>query len=149
MYSPIIREINRNDLPQLLELYKYLGENPVPQDVDEIDRTWKQIRQFSGYHILGVWVGERLVSSCTLLIIPNLTHELRPYALVENVVTHPDFREKGLGSSVLSAAREIAQNENCYKIMLMTGSKKESTHQFYQQAGYSADLKTGYCQKLK
>ena len=33
-------------------------------------------------------------------------------------------------------AKEIAQRENCYKIMLLTGSKSKDTLHFYEQAGY-------------
>ena len=32
--------------------------------------------------------------------------------------------------------------------MLMTGSKKESTLNFYRKAGYRSDDKTGFNQKL-
>ena len=81
--------------------------------------------------------------------MPNLTHGQRPYALVKNVVTHPDFRGRGLGTAVLDAAREFAVREGWCKIMPLTGSRKESTHRFYQNAGYRADLKTGYCQKIE
>jgi GNAT superfamily N-acetyltransferase len=67
---------------------------------------------------------------------------------VEYVVTHEDYRGRGYASSCLAKAKEIAVSENCYKIMLMTGSKKESTLNFYRNAGYSSDDKTGFNQKL-
>ena len=86
------------------------------------------------------------MSSCTLLVVPNLTHGGRPYALVENVVTRPEYRRQGLGSAVLNAARDLAVREGCYKIMLLTGSKRQSTLDFYRRAGYRDDLKTGFCQ---
>lgn len=145
----LIREVQECDLLKLLELYEYLGDNPVPDRLEEVLPLWREILQSSYYHI---WVAEKddkLLSSCTLLIVPNLTHGQRPYALVENVVTHPDFRGQGLGTAVLDAAREFATREDCYKIMLLTGSKKESTHRFYQNAGYRSDIKTGYCQKIE
>ena len=31
----------------------------------------------------------------------------------------------------------------CYKVMLMTGSKRASTHAFYRACGFVADDKTG------
>ena len=81
-------------------------------------------------------------------MVPNLTHGQRPYALVENVVTHPDFRGHGLASACLAAARELAALQGCYKIMLMTGSKRESTLRLYERAGYNRQDKTAFVQWL-
>lgn len=144
-----IREVQESDLPELLELYVYLGDNPMPDNLENVAPVWREILQNPRYHILAAEKEGRLVSSCTLIVVPNLTHGQRPYALVENVVTHSDFRGRGFGTAVLHAAQEIAVQEGCYKIMLLTGSKKESTHQFYQKAGYSNTIKTGYCLKLE
>lgn len=42
----------------------------------------------------------------------------------------------------------LARQAGCYKIMLLTGSKRESTLSFYRHTGYRDGLKTGFCQKL-
>ena len=89
-----------------------------------------------------------IVSSCTCVIIPNLTRGPRPYAWVENVVTHADYRGKGLATKCLDYAKELAVRENCYRIVLMTGSKLESTLKFYENAGYNRNDKTGFIQWL-
>jgi GNAT superfamily N-acetyltransferase len=54
------------------------------------------------------------------------------------------LRGKGLGRCVLQHALEFAWKEGCYKAMLQTGSKAESTHAFYRACGFRADEKTGY-----
>jgi len=89
-------------------------------------------------------VNDRLVSTCTLAIIPNLTRGARPYGLVENVVTLPDYRRRGIGTLVLQHALRIAWEQNCYKVMLLTGSQQESTLQFYERAGFIRGEKTGF-----
>ena len=80
------------------------------------------------------------------MIIPNLTHNQQPYAFIENVITDLNYRKKGLASACLNYAKEIAVKENCYKMMLLTGSKKESTLNFYEQAGYNRNDKTAFIQ---
>ena len=98
----------------------------------------------SGYHILLGFVEDRLVASCTALVIDNLTHEQRPYMLIENVVTHPDFRRRGYGSQLLQSAIQLAGGQNCYKVMLLTGSKLPSTLDFYRRAGFNDRDKTAF-----
>ena len=80
------------------------------------------------------------------VIIPNLTHGQRPYAFIENVVTDKDFRKKGYATACLNYAKDIAKRENCYKMMLLTGSKEESTLKFYERAGYNKNDKTAFIQ---
>ncbi|MDL2232556.1 GNAT family N-acetyltransferase, partial [Ruminococcaceae bacterium OttesenSCG-928-L11] len=128
-----IRTICTNDLPGLLELYTFLHEDSVPEIDDSIWALWANILQDPNHHIL---VGEkdgRIVSSCVLVIIPNLTRGQRPYALIENVVTHAAYRGRGYASQILEAAGAIASGQNCYKIMLLTGSRQESTLRFYEK----------------
>jgi len=73
-----------------------------------------------------------------------LTRGVRPYALIENVVTHPAYRGKGLATRCLQFARETAERENCYKIMLLTGAKDEKTLEFYRRAGFNSSDKTAF-----
>lgn len=82
------------------------------------------------------------------MIIPNLTHHQQPYAFVENVVTAEDCRNRGLATACLNYAKELAEKENCYKMMLLTGSKKESTLNFYRKAGYNSEDKMAFIQWL-
>lgn len=51
-------------------------------------------------------------------------------------------------SACLAAARELAARQGCYKIMLMTGSKRESTLRLYERAGYNRQDKTAFVQWL-
>lgn len=48
----------------------------------------------------------------------------------------------------MNEAKEIALRENCYKMMLLTGSKNESTLAFYERAGYNQNDKTAFIQWL-
>ena len=90
----------------------------------------------------------KIVSSCVCVIIPNLTKNVRPYAFIENVVTHKDYRGKGYATACLSYARQIAEDNDCYKMMLLTGSKEEKTLKFYENAGYNSSDKTAFIQWL-
>ena len=144
----IIREIKENELIELLRLYTHLHESVVPENSEHLQKTWKTICDDDNHHIIVCEEDDRLVSSCVCVIIPNLTRNIRPYAFVENVVTHKDYRGKGCATACLNYAKEIAVRENCYKMMLLTGSKSESTLNFYKRAGYNCTDKTAFVQWL-
>ena len=100
------------------------------------------------HHLIVCELGGRLVSSCVCVIIPNLTRGVRPYALIENVVTDEAYRRKGYASGCLDFAKKIAKEAGCYKIMLLTGAKDDKTLDFYRRAGYNSNDKTAFIQKL-
>ena len=139
----MIREAVYEDLDGMLELYLHLHETSIPEHDDNLARVWDKMISDDDYHIIVNVIDGKIVSSCSCIIIPNLTHNVRPFALVEYVVTHADYRGKGYATDCLNYAREIAKRENCYKIMLMTGSKRPETLRFYKNAGYSSADKTG------
>ena len=58
-------------------------------------------------------------------------------------MTHAAFRGRGFGKQILRAAVDAAWQADCYKVMLMTGSKRPSTLAFYASAGFEQN-KTGF-----
>lgn len=143
-----IREAKREDLPKLLELYLSLHESSLPDPNGAIRDTWDAILKDQNHHVIVCQEDDDIVSSCVCVVIPNLTRGGRPYALIENVVTKEGYRKRGLAGQCLARAREIAKNAGCYKIMLLTGSRDDATHRFYQQSGYNNTDKTAYIQWL-
>ena len=142
----MVREIEKNDLESLLRLYMQLHNNPLPEKTAELLQIWDTIFQDENHHVIVAEENGKIVSSCVCVIIPNLTHNQQPYAFIENVITDEKFRKRGLATQCLNYAKEIAIKENCYKMMLLTGSKEISTLDFYRKAGYNSDDKTAFIQ---
>ena len=144
----MVREAKHEDLNAILELYLFLHEDSIPEKDEHLRKTWMQIIQDKNHHLIVNEMDGKIISSCVCVIIPNLTRNVRPYAFVENVVTHADFRGNGYAGECLDYARKIAEKENCYKMMLLTGSKKSETLHFYEKAGYNSTDKTAFIQWL-
>lgn len=144
----MIREITENDFDRLLRLYMQLHDNPFPEKSERVLAVWNNILADENHHIIVAEEDGNIVSSCVCVIIPNLTRGQRPYAFVENVITDEKYRKKGFATACLDYARELAQRKNCYKMMLLTGARQESTLRFYEQAGYNKNDKTAFIQWL-
>ena len=142
----MVREVVKEDLDSLLELYLFLHEDSIPEHDKHLAETWEQILEDPNHHLIVNEIDGQIVSSCVCVIIPNLTRSVRPYAFVENVVTHAEHRRKGYAGECLTYAKKIAEQENCYKMMLLTGSKKPETLHFYEHAGYNSSDKTAFIQ---
>lgn len=140
-----IREIEENELNELLDLYSHLhsSDDPLPR-IDVVSAIWREIRASPNIKYFGLYVDGRLVSSCTISIIPNLTRGCRPYGVIENIVTHKDFRRKCYGRDILVHALEYAWSRDCYKVMLQTGRKDEATFRFYESVGFDRHEKQAF-----
>lgn len=144
----IIREAEYEDLQAVLELYLFLHEESIPEDSEHLQSVWQQVLEDKNHHLIVCEEDGEIVSSCVCVIIPNLTRNVRPYAFVENVVTHGEYRGKGYATACLNYAKKLAEEAECYKMMLLTGSKNPKTLQFYENVGYNSADKTAFIQWL-
>lgn len=142
----MVREIRESDLDGLLKIYMQLHDNPMPDSTQRLSDLWQTILNDKNHHIIVAEEDNKIVSSCVCVIVPNLTHNQQSYAFIENVVTDEAYRKRGLATLCLQYAKELAQREQCYKMMLLTGSKEESTLKFYERAGYNRNDKTAFVQ---
>lgn len=145
-----IKELRQSELNQLLELYRHLHESddPLPPD-DVVKAVWNDIQDDQNDNCFGLFEDGILVSSCVLCIIPNLTRGCKPYGVIENVVTHSDFRRRGFGKAILEHALDHAWRQGCYKVMLLTGQKNEDTYRFYESAGFDRHAKQAFLARPK
>jgi inorganic pyrophosphatase/GNAT superfamily N-acetyltransferase len=136
-----VRLAESADLPALLDLYRHLHPSDAP--LREPELAWERMLAHPGLSCIVVSTEGVLVSSCCLVIVPNLTRDGKPYALIDNVVTHANFRRRGFGRAAITRAMALAWEAGCYKAMLLSGSQRLETHQFYLQCGFRSDDKTG------
>ncbi|MBR0706108.1 GNAT family N-acetyltransferase [Bradyrhizobium liaoningense] len=142
MTEATIRAAAEHELSELLDLYRHLHPHDPPLEPAAAERVWSTLLRSTFMTVIVAQAGKRLVSSCTLAIVPNLSRGGRSYGVIENVVTRADHRQQGLGRRVLAHALDLAWQEDCYKVLLATGSKREATLRFYEGAGFQRGGKT-------
>src|SRR5712671_5925033 len=112
----VTRNLGRDDLESLLSLYsEHLhpdDDDPLPERA-QIEAIWSRILQDPAQIYLGAFIGDDLVAACNATVVPNLTRGARPYALIENVVTHAAYRRRGIGSALLRAMLDRCWARRC------------------------------------
>ena len=146
-----IRKANGKDAHDLKALYfDYLTKYPPneKQDMKKWEKILDRFEEDDKMYLLVLEENGKVVSSVQMAIIESLTHNVRPFAVIENVVIHIDYRNRGYASALLEEASNIARGHNCYKISLETGSNKESTLNFYRNNGFAIDAKHSCLKRL-
>lgn len=132
----IVRTASTDDFQDIVRLYRQLN----PDDLvikDGSDREmYDTILASSWLHIFVLELEGIIVATAYLNVIPNITREVSPYAIIENVVTEETQRGKGFGKHLMREVLNFAWKSNCYKAILQTGSKKKATHEFYKACGF-------------
>ncbi|MEM7216426.1 MAG: GNAT family N-acetyltransferase [Pseudomonadota bacterium] len=139
----LIRMANVTDVDQICQLYVELNPDDQPANKTEAIKQLENLQLFEGSGILIGTLNDQVIASCTLVVIPNLTRQGRPYALLENVITSRAFRGNGFGKQLIRWAVDEAWRYDCYKVMLLTGSKDPHTLKFYSDCGFVQN-KTGF-----
>jgi len=140
----MFRAAASTDFDAIMMLYRQLHPRD-PIVADGSDRT--AFDTILSQEWLQIYVLERdtkIIATTYLNIVPNLTRSASPYAVIENVVVEETLRGRGHGREIMDRTLERAWAAGCYKVMLMTGSRRESTHAFYRACGFSPDAKTAY-----
>jgi ribosomal protein S18 acetylase RimI-like enzyme len=131
-----VRLATLTDLPAILSLYAQLSPGDILPDAQAAEATWSRIL---GSDMMSVHVADdagAVVATCVLIVVPNLTRNQRPFALIENVVSDGAVRGRGFGKAVVRAAVAHAFAMDCYKVMLMTGRSDPSVLGFYEACGF-------------
>jgi len=137
-----IRAADAADLAELLRLYRQL--QPADPELDDAGAAFDTILQTPGMTLMVLDCDGQLAATAYLNVIPNLTRSASPYAVIENVVVDEPLRGTGIGKQIMAATLQIAWDAGCYKAMLLTGSRRASTHAFYRACGFASDQKTAY-----
>jgi GNAT superfamily N-acetyltransferase len=138
-----VRHATEADLPRIVELLALLAldeprEELGPPLPEAYRRAFQQIQADPNQRLLVAEAGGRVVGTASLLIVPNLSHRGRPYAIVENVVVDAAERGGGHGELLLRHAMEEARRAGCYKLSLTSNKRRKDAHRFYERLGFRA-----------
>jgi GNAT superfamily N-acetyltransferase len=135
--------LTENELFSLFELYQQLNPTDEIPSEKAAKNIWGEIKSQNIKYFVAKENG-KIISSCYLCIIPNLTRGGKSIGFIENVITDTDHRRKGIGKTVVKNAIEYAKGQNCYKVLLQSGDKRTEAHRFYEAIGFDSTSKIAY-----
>jgi GNAT superfamily N-acetyltransferase len=144
--NPTIRTATRDDLPRLLALWAQLAppadhDTVAPSDVEHA--AFDIVLHDDHQHVLVLEHDGALVATLILMLIPNVTHNGRPYAIAELVVTDEAHRGHGHGETLMRHALDLARKARAYKLVLTSAAHRADAHRFYTRLGFRA-ASTGF-----
>jgi len=141
MSDILIRHADNNDLDDLLALFRDLADGrstAAPADNTTSAPVLAEILADPRRHLMVATVDDRLVGTAEVLIVANLTHQGRPWAVVENVVVSESMRRQGVGHELMQRLIDMAREADCYKLQLTSGKHRTGAHEFYRSLGLQA-----------
>ena len=137
------RFAEKEDLAQILELYKQLNQSNTDFSIEKANNIWDEIEKKDVKYFIAKDNGI-ITAACYLIIIPNLTYNGKSIGYVENVITDEKYRRKGIGKKIMEMAINYAKEKNCYRVVLLSGVKRTTAHKFYESIGFDGKSKIAY-----
>ena len=147
----MIREINENDAADMAELVKQLSPtelNMTDEIVHQIKTKISEMARLGYMKIFGYQQDERIIGTCSIGKMEGITKECRPFAVIENVVVLDSARSNGIGRQLVRHAMDQAENWDCYKVILETGTQDEWKLRFYEKCGLTRGGKTAFIKRF-
>ena len=142
--KPVARLASASDLDGILRLFEAAEVSRSAEPRSRAEQIWLETLSRTGVNVFVSEAKQTIAATCMLIVAPNLLRSGRQHAFIENVVTHPDHRGQGHGTSVLSAALQLAWRENCHHVLLQSGRQNPRVHAFYRKVGFTPELRTAY-----
>lgn len=80
--------------------------------------------------------GHDVVGAAELIVVPNSTHQARPWAVIENVIVSEAICGRSAGTALLEHLMDVAEASGCYQVQLHSGKRRLDAHRLYRQVGF-------------
>jgi len=142
----MIRKLGISDCEELFALYDHYTavENRPPLSPAHMSEIWQEIERNPGVNYFVIEREGKLAAACILTITPSFIRGGGGYGVIEHVVTHADFRRRGLARELMHFTLDFAWSEGCSEVMLLSGSDLAPAHALYEDLGFDKRQRTGF-----
>jgi GNAT superfamily N-acetyltransferase len=75
------------------------------------------------------------IARAHLYIMHNNLHK-RPFGLMEDVYVDEEFRGQGIGTKLVKRLVEVAEEEDCYKLIATSRYERPRVHELYEELAF-------------
>lgn len=131
----VVRSANASDVERLVTLLDggALERQEDPGDLNPYLAALAEIQASGHSDILVAEQDGEVVGMCQLVMFRHFQRRGGLCAEVESMHVHTDFRSKGIGEQLLSAAIDAAQRAGCYRVQLTSNVRRVDAHRFYER----------------
>jgi len=121
--------IQKKYMHDVIELVQSISE--FKPNKDEYNSIWMSYNNQTNVHSIVALIDGKVVGYGTLIIETKIRGGKLGH--IEDIVSHNDFRKKGIGKAILESLFEIALDYGCYKVALAC---MEHNMPFYEKCSY-------------
>jgi GNAT superfamily N-acetyltransferase len=134
-----IRSARRGDFPAVLSILSQMHEEASLDEAPSKTAFCEILESPSRAILVAVDKGT-VVATVDLFVMANMTRGGRPWAGIENLVVDAEHRRSGIGRALMEIVVDIAREQGCYKLQLVSHHRRNAAHDLYRQIGFDAPV---------
>jgi len=133
-----LREATIDDIPELCELLNYLfeQEEEFKPNTEIQSEGLRNIISNSDVGVIVIAIDSNKVIGMVNILYTVSTALGSRVAILEDMVVSPKVRGTGVGSKLMKYSLDLAKQNGCKRITLLTDFDNDGAHRFYQQHGF-------------
>ena len=130
----IIERLKKEDLNELIELYKELLDCENTHAVCE--NILEKMNSDENYYLLVAKENDKIMGTVLGIVCYSIPMSGMSFMVVEDVIVKEEYRQKGVGRMLFDEIDRISLANNCAYSMLVSSAHRTSAHKFYDSMGY-------------
>jgi predicted N-acetyltransferase YhbS len=140
-----VRKADFNDVVALSELFvDFIGKE---SNLMAMKKQIDIISNIPNYYVAVACDVNKVIGTSMGIVCYDLVGDCNPFMLIENVIVLPKYQSQGVGKLLMQELEDFAQKNHCNYVILVSESKREPSHKFYEAIGYSTDQR-GFKKRL-
>ncbi|AKG37938.1 GCN5 family acetyltransferase [Paenibacillus durus ATCC 35681] len=132
-----VRKAEIDDIAGLSELFvDFIGKE---SNLAAMKKQLEVISANPNYYVAVACEGKKVIGTSMGITCYDLVGDCNSFLLIENVVVLHQYRGQGVGKLLMQALEDFGEIQHCKYVILVSESKRQSSHKFYESIGYSTD----------